>query len=89
MTHGTRIQEIRQEKGLSKAELAERIGRSKYFVSQIENGEQQLDADSTTRVAKALGCAARELLDRPGAFKNPPPIAEHEFAQFFDGGDDD
>jgi DNA-binding XRE family transcriptional regulator len=51
-----KIAELRQNKGLRQVELANRLGTSQQFVSQIETGEEKnLTVVTLLRVAKALG----------------------------------
>jgi transcriptional regulator with XRE-family HTH domain len=47
---------------VSKTELAERLGRSKSFVSQVLGGGRNLTLRTLADVADALGCRVRVLL---------------------------
>lgn len=50
-----RLKETRQEQGLSQAELADRIGVSRRWVSQLESGKKTLEVGLVLRAIKALG----------------------------------
>ncbi|WP_045122281.1 helix-turn-helix domain-containing protein [Pseudomonas fluorescens] len=41
--YGTLLRKIRLSKGLTQAQVAERIGEGQSYVSKYENGEQRLD----------------------------------------------
>lgn len=58
-----RIQEIRKNQGLSGAQLAELIGTSQQQIQRLENGERKLSLDWMERIAKALKCEIRDLLN--------------------------
>lgn len=65
----TRIEELREEQDVSRAELARRSGLSYYTLTQLESGERKKPAPSAmiNRVAKALGVKADEILGAPPA----------------------
>jgi UDP-N-acetylglucosamine 1-carboxyvinyltransferase len=52
---GQLIQKIRQERGLTQAEFAKRLGTSQSAVNRIEQGRQNLSLDTIARVSTALG----------------------------------
>ncbi len=52
----------REHRGLTQDALAERVGISKPFLSQIETGKRQFGADTLRKLADALGIAADDLL---------------------------
>ena len=49
------IYRLMRDEGISKAELAKRIGRSRAFVSQILTGERNLTLRTLADVCHALG----------------------------------
>ena len=51
---GQLIQRIRQERGLTQAEFAKRLGTSQSAVNRIEQGKQNLSLDTIARVSTAL-----------------------------------
>ena len=52
-----RIEELRQVKGWSQAELARRSGVSQSTISRLEAGTTpSIDLNNLERLAKALGC---------------------------------
>ena len=48
------LREVRQEAGLTQAEVAARLGRPQSFVSKYESGERRLDLIELQTVCKAL-----------------------------------
>ena len=55
-----KIAEMRQEKHLNQKELAEKLGVSQQFISQIETGEgKNLTLDTLIRLAESLGRKVR------------------------------
>jgi UDP-N-acetylglucosamine 1-carboxyvinyltransferase len=49
------ISQIRQERGLTQAEFAKRLGTSQSAVNRIEQGKQNLSLETISRVSSALG----------------------------------
>jgi transcriptional regulator with XRE-family HTH domain len=49
------LKKLREDKGLTQAELAERLEVPQSFVSKYETGERRLDFVETAQVCKALG----------------------------------
>lgn len=56
------IVEFRKAQGLSQRDLAERIGKSRSFVSKIENRERRLDVIEFIALARGLGAEPERLL---------------------------
>lgn len=50
-----RLKEARREQGLSQAELANRAGVSRRWVSQMESGKKTLEVGLVLRAITALG----------------------------------
>lgn len=68
---GERIAARRIAKGLSQSELARAIDVSDAsFISSIENGSRYPSLQPATKLARALGCSLRELLDPKPPLKN-------------------
>ncbi len=58
-----RIEELRQVKGWSQAELARRSGVSQSTISRLEAGTTPLiDLNNLQKLAKALGCDTGDLI---------------------------
>lgn len=49
------IRTLREEKGVSQAELARRLGRSQQFVSYVESGVRRVDLVEFVVIVRALG----------------------------------
>lgn len=72
-TIGERIARIRKSKGLTQAELAEKIGIESFLVSDYERGRIRLYDQMLAHFAIALGVSADELL---GTVQNKKQRAE-------------
>ena len=61
---GRRIRLLREERGLTQAQVAEMIGNgSKQYISAMERGEKNVTIDVLCRVATALGADVRDLIE--------------------------
>lgn len=63
MTIGDRIKEARTKSKLSQSKLAKMSGISQSAISAVELGSKSPTFDTLERIAKALGCAIKELAD--------------------------
>ena len=52
---GRRIREVREEQGLTTAQLADRLGITEALLRRLESGEGALPSKMLKRIAKALG----------------------------------
>lgn len=69
--NGRKVRELRKEAGLEVAELAERAGISRRFLSHIENGTRpRMRPTRFQRLRNALGANASDLLAPP---ESSPP----------------
>ena len=59
---GARVREIRNKRGLTQVELAERCGVPQSRISAIENGSRVPNIETVLRLAKALGCKVTTLM---------------------------
>lgn len=59
---GERLSAMRQQRGLTQAQLAELVGVTQPLVSDYERGRLQLSADMAVRFALALKVSSDELL---------------------------
>jgi len=70
------IRRLRQEKGLTQAQLAVYAGVDPSAVSQIETGNRNPNTTTLIKLAEALGVAVTELFQEPTAPKaSTPPEA--------------
>ena len=67
MTLGEKIWRLREERGLSQEELAERLDVSRQTVSNWENDKATPDAVKLGLLCKALGVSADEMLALPSS----------------------
>lgn len=73
---GERVRQFRNEKGMSQAQLADRLHVVRQTVSKWEKGTSVPDAEMLLRLARALDVPAARLLDLP-----PDPAAEQARAR--------
>ena len=59
---GKRIRKIREEKGITREQLADRIDITTKFLYEIENGKKGMSANTLLKVAKELSCTCDYLL---------------------------
>ena len=57
-----RLKEIRQQKGLTLAEVADKAETSLQQIQRLENGERRLTTDWIARLAKALNVSQAEIV---------------------------
>lgn len=60
----TLLREIRQQAGLTQADLAKRLGKPQPYVSRYETGERRLDVLEFRRVCQACGVSSVEIMQR-------------------------
>ena len=61
---GQRLRHIRRSKGLTLAELGDRVGRAPSVLSLLENGRREPKLSQIESLAKALGVSSQELMRR-------------------------
>jgi len=63
---GRNVKRIRQEKGLTQEQLAERSGFSQQYISGLEQGQRNPTIVSLYELATALGVSHMELVSPDG-----------------------
>lgn len=58
---GTRLRELRQDKGLSQEALALACGLDRTYIGGVERGERNISLVNIHRIAQALGVSVRKL----------------------------
>ena len=75
---GDRLREVRQSRGLSLRGLAEKLGVSPSFISQVENGRARPSVSTLYAIVNELGISLDELLFTDarslGATGGPPTV---------------
>jgi len=60
---GSAIRILREERGYSQEELAERAGLHRNYVGGVERGERNVGLENIVKLAKALAVRTRDLFD--------------------------
>jgi transcriptional regulator with XRE-family HTH domain len=60
---GRNLRRLRLTSGISQEELGFRANLDRTYVSSVERGHRNISIDNIFRIASALGCDPRELLD--------------------------
>jgi transcriptional regulator with XRE-family HTH domain len=63
---GHRIRVRRVDLKMSQVDLAEALGISQGYLSNLERGQRSLDVKLLERIAQALKCSMAALLDEKG-----------------------
>lgn len=58
-----KIRQIRDEKGLTQRELAERIGAHYFYITAVETHKRGVSLRMVYRIAKSLGVRVKDLFD--------------------------
>jgi len=59
---GDNMKKIRLEKGMSQGDICRALGLDRAYISNIENGKQNLTISTMEKVAKVLGMSVDQLL---------------------------
>ena len=59
---GENMKKIRLEKDMSQGEICRALGLDRAYISNVENGKQNLTISTMEKVAKALGVSIDQLL---------------------------
>ncbi len=63
------IKKIRESRGYSQEQLADRIGTTFQKISKLERGERKLSLQWMMDISKALGCSISDLISEPALVK--------------------
>jgi DNA-binding XRE family transcriptional regulator len=70
---GDRIRALRNDRGWSQEELADRAGLHRTYIGSVERGEQNLSLVNIERLAATLGISLAELFTPFKDKTTPPP----------------
>lgn len=62
LTNGRMIKEARIDRGLSKWQLADKMGLTREYIKDVENDEKEIDNAMFSEFCKALGLRRKEDL---------------------------
>jgi DNA-binding XRE family transcriptional regulator len=63
-----KIRELRKNRRIGQIDLANRIGVTQSFISQIENGCRKGLPDTMEAIAKELGCLVEDITGEPSFY---------------------
>lgn len=63
MNTGAAIRSMREQKGITQAELAEKIHVSQPMLCQIERGTKSPSLPLSAEIAAVLGCTVNDILE--------------------------
>lgn len=63
MNIGASIRHIREKKGMSQAELAEKVNVSQSMLCQIERGTKSPSLALSIEIVSVLGCTLNEIVE--------------------------
>ena len=63
MNVGASIRSIREKKGMSQVELAEKVNVTQSMLCQIERGTKSPSLPLSTEIAVALGCTLNDIVN--------------------------
>lgn len=81
------ISQLREERGLTLQELAQKVGTTHQQISNLEKGRRRLSWEWIQRIADALECHPLEIIEGPAAII-PKDEQEKELLKKFRGFDD-
>jgi len=59
---GNNMKKIRLEKGMSQGDICRALNLDRAYISNVENGKQNLTISTMEKIAKALGVKIDQLL---------------------------
>lgn len=78
MVIGTRIRQLREEKGLSQGDIEERTGLLRCYVSRVENGHTVPSLETLERFAAAFDVQLYEMFYAGEEPPVTPNLTEHK-----------
>lgn len=78
---GKNIKYYRKQKKMTQEELAEKVGLSIGFISQVERGITRMSLDTLIDICNSLDCSAGDILDHVQA--NPRPAQSEDVLALF------
>lgn len=61
MAIGDKLMKMRKKSGLSRKELADKVGVTQSMIGQIERGTKALTVPLAKEIAKVLGCTVNDF----------------------------
>ena len=60
---GSRIKELRGNRGISQESLAHLAGLDRTYINSVENGKRNIGIENIEKIAKALDVSVRDFFD--------------------------
>lgn len=61
---GSALRKVREQKGFTQIEIAERLGMTKMAISSWESGKRSMTAYNLKRYCKILGVSVQSIIDQ-------------------------
>lgn len=68
---GMRIREIRQERKMTLDDLANKLGKSRGYISKLETGQKPINLENLQKIANALNVDVTDLFSNKEKVANP------------------
>ncbi len=74
-TFPARLRELREQKGMTREQVAVSAHTSSHSVAKLEQGTRAPSLELAWRIAQALGCSLDDLVKPPSSWagRQPPP----------------
>ena len=64
---GASVLSLRKRRGMTQAELSQRVGLQRTYISELERGKRNVSLKNAERLADALGVSVSSLFSRGSA----------------------
>jgi transcriptional regulator with XRE-family HTH domain len=75
---GARLRTLRKERGMTQAELAERVGIQQSDLSRMEKGEYRVSINNLFKLLKVFGLQLAEFFEEQPQSSTPGPLSQED-----------